>query len=286
MPFNTTMVGGTSKAFVNDIDARWIMAYAAGLGDTTPSYIDTESNIVIGHPMFPVCLEWPAIMDCASVPGSESITSDERKRDVHAAHDLHIHRAIRAGDNLTTSATIVGISKIGPGIAQTIRIDTISGDGELVCRTYQLGIKRGVDIIGEPTFVEETPALPILPEISDRGYQYSIPLAKEAAHVYTECARIWNPIHTDRAVALAAGLPDTILHGTATMALAVSEIVNHCLAGDSTRVTRVGGRFRAMVLLPSTITVDIHSVDKTLIAYTVHTDTGKPAISQGFVCYH
>ena len=26
--------------------------------------------------------------------------------------------------------------------------------------------------------------------------------------MYTECARIWNPIHTDRAVALAAGLPD------------------------------------------------------------------------------
>ena len=34
-------------------------------------------------------------------------------------------------------------------------------------------------------------------------------------HVYTECARIWNPIHTDLAVARAAGLPGPILHGTA-----------------------------------------------------------------------
>jgi hypothetical protein len=34
-----------------------------------------------------------------------------------------------------------------------------------------------------------------------------IPLSATAAHVYTECARIWNPIHSDAAVAARAGLP-------------------------------------------------------------------------------
>ena len=49
-----------------------------------------------------------------------------------------------------------------------------------------------------------------------------MPVSATAAHVYTEGARIWNPIHTDAAVAARAGLPGIILHGTATLALAVS----------------------------------------------------------------
>ena len=104
-----------------------------------------------------------------------------------------------------------------------------------------------------------------------------------AAHTYTECAHIWNPIHTDKAVALAAGLPDIILHGTATLALAVSEIVNLYADGDPTRVTRLGGRFAAMVLMPSTITLQSHQQGK-IISYQVLNETGQTAISGGFVC--
>ncbi len=284
MPFSTAMVGGTSKAFVNDIDARWLMSYAAGIGDTAPAYFDTDANTVIGHPMFPVCLEWPAILDCTKIPGGESITLDERRRDVHAAHDLHIYRAIEVGDQLTTTAKIVGIEQIRPGAAQTIRLDTVDQSGELVCRTYQLGIKRGVDIIGEPKFVEDPPALPSLPKSSSGEQRFVIPVSKAAAHVYTECARIWNPVHTDRRVALEAGLPDIILHGTATMALAISTIVDQYLAGDSTQVARLGGRFSAMVTMPSHLTLVVHATEDDLIAYSVLTEDGKPAINQGFVC--
>ena len=76
-----------------------------------------------------------------------------------------------------------------------------------------------------------------------------------AAHVYTECARIFNPIHTDRAVALAAGLPDIILHGTATLALAVSELIKGFADGNPARVKRLGGRFSAMVLMPGMLSL-------------------------------
>ena len=285
MPFNSAVVGGTSKAFVYDIDERWLMSYAAGLGDTGAAYFDTHACEVIGHPLFPVCLEWPAILDCWNIPGNESVSQEERRRDVHAAHDLHIYRPVRTGDRLTTTATVVGLMQIKPGAAQTIRLDTVADDGELVCRTYQLGIKRGVDFIGAPASVETSPALPDLPSHNGEGQQHAIPVSKQAAHVYTECARIWNPVHTDRAIALAAGLPDIILHGTATMALAVSTIVNQLLGGASTRVTRLGGRFSAMVLMPSTITLTIHADKQGLVAYTVFTENGDPAISQGFVCY-
>ena len=49
-------------------------------------------------------------------------------------------------------------------------------------------------------------------------------VAATPAHVYTECARIWNPIHTDIAVARGGRAARLILHGTATLALAVSRV--------------------------------------------------------------
>ena len=88
-----------------------------------------------------------------------------------------------------------------------------------------------------------------------------------AARVYTECARIWNPIHTDVAVARGAGLADPILHGTATLALAVSRVVARDLEGDPGRVRGVAVRFTGMVTLPSRLVVRGRALETGGIAF-------------------
>ena len=271
MPLSAEIVGRKTEPFEHRVDARWLMAYAAGLEDVSPRYMDTGAHTVVGHPAFPVCLEWPAILDCANLPGAQTASPEERARSVHAAHDLHIYRPVRAGDLLTTTATVVGLRKMKPGAAQTTRLDTVDDHGNLVCRTYQLGISRGVEIAGEPRDSEASPAWPDAGAANGSGVERlnAIPIAAGAAHVYSECARIWNPIHTDRAVALAAGLPDIILHGTATMALAVSQIVRLVLDGDGARVRRLGGRFSAMVLMPSVLELIIHGVQDGVVSFAV-----------------
>ena len=153
-----------------------------------------------------------------------------------------------------------------------------------MCRTYQLGISRNVDVIGTPRFSEEIPDAPRC-DASGESRCFTIPVAAGAAHIYTECARIWNPIHTDRAIALAAGLPDIILHGTATLALAISRLVDEYLGADPTRVRRLGGRFTAMVLMPSTLTLDVHGHENGTLFFNVRTREGADAFSQGFLCY-
>ena len=287
MPLSPDTVGQQTRSFEHHVDARWLMSYAAGLADFSPRYMNTDAEVVVAHPVFPVCLEWPAILDCANLPGAQSTTIAERGRGVHATHDLHICRPIRAGEVLNTTATVISVRQIRPGAAQTIRLDTVDERGELVCRTYQLGISRGVEVDGEARETESSPALPDLACEQGRAERPSIaiPVAAGAAHVYTECARIWNPIHTDRAVALAAGLPDIILHGTATLAMAVSHIVERVLGGDPTRVRRLGGRFSAMVLMPSTLDLVIHSTGNGLVSFTVRTEGDQPAFSEGFLCF-
>ena len=57
------IVGVTVGPIAHDIDARWLMAYAAGLGETDPRYYDTLApGGPAAHPLFPVCYEWPAML--------------------------------------------------------------------------------------------------------------------------------------------------------------------------------------------------------------------------------
>ncbi|MDH3683136.1 MAG: MaoC/PaaZ C-terminal domain-containing protein, partial [Acidimicrobiia bacterium] len=116
----------------------------------------------------------------------------------------------------------------------------------------------------------------------------SVALPAGAAHTYTECARIWNPIHTDKAVALAAGLPDIILHGTANLAYGVSAVVERCAGGRPELVRRIACRFAAMVLLPSTLTIRIWPANDTgdgrrTVPFEVLNAAGDPAVKDGLL---
>lgn len=176
---------------------------------------------------------------------------------------------------------MVSARQIRPGAAYTLRLDSHDASGELVATTYQLGIYRGVQLEGPPSAIETQPETPQNPAF-DSACSDVLAVAEGAAHTYTECARIWNPIHTDRAVALAAGLPDIILHGTATLALAVSQVVRRHADNDPTKVYRLGGRFAAMVLMPSSLTMESQRVGN-VVFFRVLTDKAEPAINDGFV---
>ena len=288
MPLNSSLVGVSGETFTQEIDARWTMSYSAGLGDTLPCYLDTQrSEGVVTHPLFPVCFEWPVVVAARNLPGTESLTTDEGLRGVHATHDLLLHRIVRAGDRLTTRATIVGVEKRKPGVYQVTRVDTTDAVGAPVCTTWYGTLYRGVEIAGSDRSAADIPRLPSPVTTSTSRAEVSVPVSAMAAHVYTECARIWNPIHTDAAVAAQAGLPKIILHGTATLALAISRIVEIEANNNPELVQRVTGRFGAMVFMPSEISVRILSREKTadgdVVSFEVHSAEGGPAIRDGLV---
>lgn len=218
---------------------------------------------------------------------------DEAGRGVHATHDLHIHRPIRAGDRLTTVATTIGIEQRKPGAYSMTRFDTHDADGGLVCTTYSGALMLEVPVAGNDRWLETPPEIPNVAAEALDAWSCEIPVAAGAAHTYTECARIWNPIHTDPAVAKRAGLPAIILHGTATLALAVSKLVEQVLDGEVHRVRRVSCRFGAMVLMPSTVTLQVkgdvkgggQKEGKGELDFEVLTAEGGRAISHGYLAW-
>ena len=71
---------------------------------------------------------------------------------------------------------------------------------------------------------------------------------------YAEASLDDNPIHVDPNTAKAAGLPDVILHGLCTMAMAGGSVVESQAGGDPLRLKRLGVRFARPVLNSSKLT--------------------------------
>src|SRR6185436_5049247 len=191
------LVGAPIGEIETDIDARWPMAYAAGLGDADPAYLDTlRPGGIVAHPLFPVCYEWPLAVESRARQLGDEIAL----RSVHATHDVTIHRRARPGDRLRTTAAVVAVAPRRAGAYVLTRYATVDVDGAPVSATDYGSVYLGVacDPEGE---------LPGAPEASGDeaagadAWTGEVPIPATLAHVYTECARIWNPIHTDPAVA-------------------------------------------------------------------------------------
>jgi acyl dehydratase len=114
----------------------------------------------------------------------------------------------------------------------------------------------------------------------ERWEEVEVAVDRFAAHTYSECARIWNPIHTDSAHAAAHGLPGIILHGTATAARTLTVVVNGPLDGDPTRVTGMSCRFTSMVLMPNTLAIQAGWVDESIVSALVKSSSGELAVQQ------
>ena len=291
MPLDSSLVGTASEPVAADVDVAWTMAYAAGLGDALPCYLDTtRENGIVAHPMFSVAIEWRAMIRIIQVLSESGFPRAEMLRRVHATDEVIVHRPIRPPERLFTRATLAGIERRKAGAYQLTRFDTVDEQGAPVCTTWYGNLYRGVEVAGPDRPPPDAPAaLAPSGKAAAAHASFAIPISPLAAHIYGACARLGNPvnIHTDMATAKKAGLPGTILHGTATRAMAVSRAVAAEAGGDPARVARIHARFGAMVLMPSTIEVQIFarepSADGNTVFFEVLGADGGRAIRDGFV---
>ena len=266
-------------------------AFAAALGDSNDALFDTRNlEGIVAHPLFPMCVEWNALVD-SGIPGHEHLDPGEARSDVHSAHDLTLHRLIRPGDVLTIRARVAAIETKPSGARQLLEIEGRDRDGQLVWASWQWNMFLGVGVKGPDAVAPGSPpSAPLsvdLTEPTPIRRETAIAIPKSFAYTYTECARIWNPIHTDPAVAAAAGLGDIILHGSATFAVAVQNILTVEGGGDPHQMRRARARFAAMVYLPSEFHLIVHEPvtnhDTTCYLYEVLLPDGGSAIAGGAV---
>jgi acyl dehydratase len=280
MAIRSAAVGTAAEPARLEVSTRLTQAYAAGLSDGNPRYFDDAAERgVVAPPAFCVSVEWP-VFSALTAKRELGASLAERLRGVHALQDSTFRRPIRPGDVLVTMARIVEVRATRAGAFTVVRLDTLEErSDEPVVTSYYGSIYRQVAVDGGDACLEAASAFCEV-EAARPTEKVAIPIAREAAHVYTECARIWNPIHTERRVAFAAGLPDILLHGTATWALAAREIVDRFAAGDPLRLRRLSGQFRAQVVPGSTIVFEAGRRGER-VDFAVRNEKGEPAIANG-----
>lgn len=286
---STADVGVRTIATTTLLSARFLMGYAAAIGDANAAYYDdTAEHGVAAHPGICFSLQWKSRFKPDRVLNTRAAPFG-----VHASTDLRIHRPFRMGDAITTQGSVVAMRKIPPGVFAIDRYQMTDSMGRLVAELDYNGITRGATLDSPQSSVALADAnslpQPVPSEAlsAQPAWSQEIPITAYAAQQYTECAQIYNPIHTEPSVALAAGLPDIILHGSATQSMALSAVVDREFAGDARCLTRVCGQLRAMVLMDSHIQVDclgveLQSVGK-VVFYQVRNADGQLAITNGVI---
>ena len=275
-----TIVGTEVGALSTSLDARWVMAYSASLGLDDSRYYDTLAAYgPVAHPLFSVCYEWPA----AVALRGKTVRESWALLGVHATHHVVIHRHPRADDRLLTRAQIIEVRPSRAGTLVVARFATVDRNGGPVTTTDYGSVYRGISTEAEARApVDDLPRAE-RPGADETRWTVTVPVAARAAHVYSECARIWNPIHTDIAVARMAGLSAPILHGSATLALAVSQVVQQDLGGDPRRVAEIAVRFTGMVPMPSSFVVRGRACRAGVIAFDAVGANGESVLADGIV---
>ncbi len=148
-------------------------------------------------------------------------------------------------------------------------------------------IMRGVECADAGAGGESIPSVPQQMKESAALWESVIPIEPLAPFIYDGCTNIHFPIHTSVKFAHQVGLPGIIHQGTATLALAVHNILNKEAGGDPHRLATVYCRFTGMVLPGSVIGVQLTGKNKiaagTDLFFTVINAEEKRAISDGYI---
>jgi acyl dehydratase len=247
-------VGEALPSITLSVTPRMALAFSAGIDDDAEACFDDASRDFEASPMFCVSLEWQLIV--AARNRLLGLAPEEARRAVHAGQDTQFLRPLRPGVEVIIAGQIVAARQTRAGALSTSRLEVSEAQtGDLLSTTLSTALYRGVSVEGDDRSIGAAPRETPEPDDGFDVVETVIPLDRWFAHRYTECANIWNPIHTEHAAASAAGLSSIILHGTALWALAGRTLISRFAPNQPQRLRRLSGRFSAMVTAGSAITV-------------------------------
>lgn len=268
------------------VSPRQSMNYAAALDDNNPHYFDdTRLEGILAPPMLAVALTWPLSADLDGAWGDSGIPIEARMRQVHYNESLVWHRPLRPDDHLEIEGELCALMPHATGTLATLRYAARDRSGNAVFTEFITGLLRGVGLPGDGRGGEGVPPVSGAPEGLHGGWEAPIEIAPLAAHRYDAGSEISFPIHTSRAFAQQMGLPDAIYQGTATLGLALRELLNREGGADPECLAELHAGFRGMVFPGTTVTLAVSGVQlepggKT-VYFGVKTVTGEWAVRHG-----
>lgn len=286
LTISSDVVGSTCRPRSVSLSPRQCMNFAAGLDDNNSWYFDdTRPEGILAHPMLAVALTWPLSAAVDDVWEGGGIAPEVRARQVHYNESIIWHRTMEADAHLEIAGTIFSLAPHPAGTLAVLRYDARNRRGEALFTEYVTGLLRGVTLAGAGRGDAEVPRPTPPPGNLSGAWEAAINVGPLAAHVYDACSDISFPIHTSPAFARQVGLPGTIYQGTATLGLAVREILNREGGAEPRVLAEVHGAFRGMVVPGSVVKLTILGVGlepgRKTVYFEVKTAAGELAVRDG-----
>ena len=282
MHIDSTHVGTRLKPYRTVVGWRRTTNFAAALGDDNPWYFDdTRPEGLVAHPVFPVAVTWPITLCLDRYLQGSPFPVELMAMQVHHTEHIAVHRPIRPEQALTVAGTVAAILPHRAGTRVILRYEAADEEGRAIFTEHVGGMLRGVSCRDPGRSLAGLPPDPPAAPERDPPWQAFLAIDPMLPYIYDGCSDIVFPIHTSPAFARSVGLPGIIVQGTASLALAVRELVNREAGGDPQRIASVACRFSGMVLPGTRIRVVLKHRHHLDLFFEVRDANDNRAVSNG-----
>jgi acyl dehydratase len=276
-------IGCVGRATTTSIERGAIARFADAVGDCSTAYLATDP---IAPPTFLASL--PYDRPVLAVPSTSRV--------LNLANRFSFGRPVRAGDAITTQATITRMRQRAALLLVDLECVYTNASG---CWVGTGSVTWGIDTTGdfgasdgafsvadvsEGSVVAETPWQPPLatdpdwpaPCVSDLYVGMKLPPIEKAPVTtrqlvkYAAASGDYSPIHYDHNVAVAHGLPRVIVHGLLKMAF----FAQHALAwgGSGSQLLELTAQYHAPDFAGDVITShgEVQEVDRSNVTLALH----------------
>ncbi len=274
------------KEDVTDVTWRQTTNYASSVSDVNPFYLDDlRKDGIVAPPMFAATFAW-AIVDRLTEYVDIPYPKEVFNTLVHYTEHFDFYKPVLPGERITVRGEIVAVMPHRSGTLLVVKLPAFDNWGMRVFTGHMGVLLRGVGCSDSGAGSENLPALPKQSDSKITIWETAIPICRETLYIYDGCTDIVFAIHTSPKFARSVGLPDIILHGTATMAFAAREIVNREAGANPTMLKCFAGRFTGMVIPDSIIRVQLRQKRQNNGAMELFFDVvdgnGKNIVSDGY----
>ena len=229
------------------VDPEKTIAYAKATNETNLHYYESVESKLRIPPLFPVTMFIDPMMQIVM----DDTLNLDTLRMVHGEQEILYHRPLRSREKIRTKVELESIDAKETGDILWVKMTGYSEEELVFEMRAGLFFKKVIEkkVKSKPIIKEELIEKQIIVRqqmkvTSDQSIRYAAASGDE------------NPIHLDKDIAKAAGLPDKILHGLCTLAFATQAIVDNLADGDPTKVKRIRTRFSKPVFMDDKLTTE------------------------------
>jgi acyl dehydratase len=252
--------------YTSDDSIRYALALGIGDNPIDEHQLKFVNDVIPGLP-----LAVPTMAVILGFPGSwmqDPETGIDFKKIVHGEEKVVLHRPLASSGTVVSRHRVVRIVDKGAGRGATITYEKAlfdKGTGEPLATVVHTTFARGDGgFSARDGLTDKAPPAPQAVPTREPDRSCEITTLPQQALMYRLCADR-NPLHSEPAVAHAAGFDRPILHGLCTYGLAARAMLSGWCDHDPRRLKSLFARFSSPVYPGETVRFEMYAEDNTVL---------------------